>query len=252
MRSVPKGMCGLMIAVAVSAGICALAVVALSFYQPRWLVVAAKRVFPGILFSVNTDSPLVALTFDDGPDPTVTPRVLEILRRERIPATWFITGSRAAEHPELLRRIIDEGHELGNHMWGTTPAWIVPPRDFVASVEATARVAPNDGLRRFLRPASGWIRPSSASWARRNGYRIVLGSVYANDPLKPPPEYIEWAITRMAGPGDIVVLHVGAGRGRTAEALPGIIKGLRAKGLRPVRLSGLLDSAAATSPRKRN
>lgn len=242
-----------MIAVTVSAGICALGVVALSFYQPRWLVVAATRVFPGILFRVFTDSPLVALTFDDGPDSTVTPRVLEILRRERILATWFITGSRAAEHPELMSEILDDGHQIANHMWGTTPAWTLSSGDFAASVEATARVAPAPDLRTFLRPASGWIRPSSASWARRNGYRIVLGSVYANDPLKPPPAYIEWAITRMAGPGDIVVLHVGAGRGCTVEALPGIIQGLRAKGLRPVRLSELLDSAAAaTSPRKRN
>lgn len=253
MRLIRRGVRRLLIAVAVSAGIGALAVVALTFYQPRWLIAAAARTLPGILFSVHTDSPLVALTFDDGPDPAVTPRVLEILRRERTPATWFITGSRAAEHPELLRQIVADGHQIANHMWGTTPAWTLSLSDFAASVEATARVAPAHDLRTFLRPASGWIRPSAASWSRRNGYRVVLGSVYANDPLKPPPAYIEWAITRMAGPGDIVVLHVGAERGRTAEALPGIIKSLRAKRLRPVRISELLDSAdIATSPRKRN
>lgn len=253
MRLIRRKMRRRTIAVVVSAGICALGVVALSFYQPRWLIAAAARAFPGLLFSVHTDSPLVALTFDDGPDPAVTPRVLEILRREGILATWFITGSRAAEHPKLLRQIVADGHQIANHMWGTTPAWILSSGDFAASVEATARVAPARDLRTFLRPASGWIRPSSAAWARRNGYRVVLGSVYANDPLKPPTAYIEWAITRMAGPGDIVVLHVGAGRGRTAEALPGIIKGLRAKGLWTVSLSELLDSAAATtSPRKRN
>lgn len=238
--------------VAVSAGVAVISVVALSFYQPRCLIVAAERWLPGILFRVRTDLPLVALTFDDGPDSTVTPRVLEILRRERVLATWFINGSAAEQHPGQLREILHEGHHIANHMWDRTPAWTLSPDRFAASVEATAAVVPGSDLRTMLRPASGWIRPSSAAWARRNGYRIILGSVYANDPLKPPSPYLIWAIVKMARSGDIVVLHVGAGRERTADALPRIIKGLRAKGLRFVPLSELLDSATVTYPRKKN
>ncbi len=231
------------------AGIGALGILALSFYQPRWLITAAERGFPGLLFRVHTDRPLIALTFDDGPDPAVTPRVLEILRRERVLGTWFITGSAAAEHPELVAAILQDGHQIANHMWDRTPAWTLPRREFAASVRETAAAVATDEMCTMLRPASGWIRPSAASWARRNGYRIVLGSVYTNDPVKPPSRYIAWAVPRMAGPGDIVVLHVGAGRERTASALPEIITRLRAKGLSPVRLSDLL-AVSPTCPRK--
>lgn len=241
-----------MIAAGVCAIVVALSVLTLSFYQPRWLIGAASSAFPEILFAVRTERRIVALTFDDGPDSSVTPRVLEILRRERVPATWFITGSAAQQHPDQLRAILRDGHQIANHMWDRTPAWTLPPEQFAASTEAAAAVVPGGELRTLLRPASGWIRPSSADWARRNGYRIILGSVYANDPLKPPPRYLTWAIVGMARRGDIVVLHVSAGRERTAEALPGIIEGLRAKGLRPVRLCELLDSASVTSPRKTN
>lgn len=226
--------------VALSSGVCALGVAGLSFYQPRWLLGAAERAFPGILFKVHTDRPVVALTFDDGPDPAVTPQVLDILRRERVLATWLLVGSAAAEHPELVRAILSDGHQIANHMWDRTPAWTLSRRKFVASVTATAGIGASDGMRSLLRPASGWVRPTAASWARRNGYRIVLGSVYTNDPLKPPSRYIAWAVPRMAGRGDIIVLHVGAGRERTAKALPEIIARLRAKGLEPVRLSDLL------------
>ncbi len=233
------------------AGIGALGMFALSFYQPRWLIAAAERSFPGLLFRVHTDRPLVALTFDDGPDPAITPRVLEILRRERVLATWFITGSAATEHPELVRSILSDGHQIANHMWDRTSAWTLSPREFAESVNATAGAAVGGDLRTVLRPASGWVRPSAASWARRNGYRIVIGSVYANDPLKPPSSYIGWAIPSMSSPGDIVVLHVGAGRERTVNALPEIVARLRAKGLDPVRLSDLL-AANPTSPRRTN
>lgn len=238
-------------AVAVSSGLCTLSLAGLSFYQPRWLIAAAERAFPGVIFRAHTNRPLVALTFDDGPDLSVTPRVLEILRRERVLATWFVTGSAATEHPDLVRSILGDGHQIANHMWDRTPAWMLSPGEFATSVTATAGSAAGGDLRTVLRPASGWIRPSAASWARRNGYRIVIGSVYTNDPLKPPSSYIGWAVPRMSRPGDIVVLHVGAGRDRTADALPEIIARLRAKGLTPVRLSDLL-APSPTFPRRTN
>ncbi|MEX1186238.1 MAG: polysaccharide deacetylase family protein [Gemmatimonadaceae bacterium] len=242
----------LSLAAAGCAAVAVLSVLTLSFYQPRCLIGAASAALPDILFAVKTERPLVALTFDDGPDSTVTPRVLEILQREHVLATWFVNGSAVAQHPDQLRAIVAGGHQLANHMWDRTPAWTLTPERLAASVEATAAAVPGSDMRTMLRPASGWIRPSSADWTRRKGYRIILGSVYANDPLKPPPQYLTWAIVRMAQRGDIVVLHVGAGRERTAEALPGMIKGLRAKGLRFVRLSELLDSATATSQHRTN
>jgi peptidoglycan/xylan/chitin deacetylase (PgdA/CDA1 family) len=70
----------------------------------------------------------IALTFDDGPDPTWTPKVLEVLRRHRVPATFFVVGSQAARHPDVLRRLVADGHEIGNHTFthaalGQTTGW---------------------------------------------------------------------------------------------------------------------------------
>lgn len=225
-----------------SLGFCVLAALALSFYQPRLIITAAERALPDILFRVRTARPLVALTFDDGPDPSVTPRVLHILRREHVRATWFIVGSAASQHPKLVEAILADGHEIANHMWDRTPAWTLSTSDFANSVTATELVTADTILKPMLRPASGWIRPSAAAWARRRGYRIVLGSVYTNDPLRPPARYIRWAVTRMARRGDIVILHVGDGRVNTAKALPGIIGDLRRQGLEPVRVSDLLPA----------
>src|SRR5262249_54954388 len=72
---------------------------------------------------------LAALTFDDGPDAEHTPRVLDILRRERVTATFFLIGRRAAAAPDVARRIVGEGHELGNHTWSHRSLWLLGPRD---------------------------------------------------------------------------------------------------------------------------
>jgi peptidoglycan/xylan/chitin deacetylase (PgdA/CDA1 family) len=85
------------------------------FVQPLWCVPLLERLTPQILYRVRTRAPLVALTFDDGPHPTQTPRILETLRAHHAHATFFLIGDRAARHPEIVAAIRAGGHEIGNH-----------------------------------------------------------------------------------------------------------------------------------------
>jgi peptidoglycan/xylan/chitin deacetylase (PgdA/CDA1 family) len=83
--------------------------------QPPFASETVARGASGILFRVRTDQPLVALTFDDGPDPTYTPQVLDTLARDKVQATFFLVGRRARARPDLVARIRQDGHEIGNH-----------------------------------------------------------------------------------------------------------------------------------------
>lgn len=223
----------------------------LSAYQPFWLVRVAQRHFPGVVFHVDTPAPAVALTFDDGPDVEVTPRVLEVLRREGVRATWFVIGERAQRHPDVLRSILGDGHEIANHQWDDRAAVRMRRRELRETLARTERLLQQPPDRRFWRPASGWFRWWMLDVAREDGYTLVLGSAYASDPARPPRWYLRWALVRMARPGAILVLHVGPGRGRTADVLPALIRGVREKGLRFVTLGELvaLRRTTAETPR---
>ena len=228
-------------------GTAALAVLVLSFYQPAWLLSAVQRLLPGALFYVRTREPLVALTFDDGPDDSVTPAVLAILRREGVRATWFVMGERVARYPAVYGAIVADGHEVGNHFWDETPTWRMEPARFRRELLRTEALIQQRVHPRLMRPASGWIRPWGIRESAALGYVIVLGSAYVSDPARPPRAYMRWALTRMARPGAIIVLHVGPGRERTPEVLPAIIQGVRAKGLRFVTVSQLSTRQVSTS-----
>jgi peptidoglycan/xylan/chitin deacetylase (PgdA/CDA1 family) len=167
----------------------------------------------------------VALTIDDGPDPEVTPAVLDLLSRNRVRATFFCVGERIARHPELARRITREGHEIGNHtehhryvfsLFG--PAAI--RREIAqaqASIHAVCQVVPRffrapAGLRNpFLQPCLCELNLQLASWTRR-GYDTVTAD----------SERVLRRLTRNLAAGDILLLHDGRAA-RTADGTPVIL-----------------------------
>ena len=222
------------------------------------MVRAVQRRLPHVVFHAGTEAPLVALTLDDGPDDSVSPAVLDILRRERVRATWFVIGERAARYPDVMRAIVAAGHEVGNHAWTDRPTWRLPRDEFRRDLLRTAAVlgeyergGPGAPRPRLMRPASGWFRSWAPDELRAHGYRLVLGSAYATDTLGPPPAYLRWALTRMAVPGAILVLHVGPGRWRTPAVLADLIRDVRAKGLEFATVGELVargEGGAAVSP----
>jgi peptidoglycan/xylan/chitin deacetylase (PgdA/CDA1 family)/spore germination protein YaaH/GT2 family glycosyltransferase len=201
---------------------------------------------------------LVALTFDDGPDPQWTPRLLDILRARHVPATFFLIGENAMAHPLLVQRIVAEGHEIGNHSF-THPnlAW-VSPEETRLELNATQRVIEAYGgrsVRLFRAPYFGDAEPTTAdelvpaATAQADGYTNVGLHVDPGDWKRPGVDrIIASTIQQVTDPqpgrsAQIVLLHDGGGdRAQTVAALPAIIDGLRARGYRfvPVsRLAGL-------------
>jgi peptidoglycan-N-acetylglucosamine deacetylase len=212
--------------------------------QPAGVVSLLARATPRILWRVGTWAPVVALTFDDGPDPVYTPQILDILARHQARATFFLIGENARRHPDIVAHIRGAGHEVGNHTdtQGST-ALMSMSRFSDSLLRAEAALARPAEEPRLFRPGGGVIRPAQLDLAIRRGYSCVLGSAYAWDPYRPPAGYIRWAIAKNLGPGAIVVLHdAGGDRSNTVAALPGILEAGRAKGLRFVTVSDLLSA----------
>lgn len=192
------------------------------------LVAACRR---DVVFDVPVAQRLVALTLDDGPDPTLTPLVLDVLERHEARATFFCIGSRAEGQPELLRRICSEGHELGNHLWRDEPTARLPDREFEAQLLRTDAALGAAARPRLFRPGSGFIGRRKVRIAARHGYRCVLASIYPHDAHLRPRTWVIADVLRRVRPGAIVVLHEGApSRSAILPALDALLAGLRSRG----------------------
>jgi len=197
--------------------------------------------------------PQIALTFDDGPDPAVTPRVLDLLRNHGARATFFLIGRHAEAHPALVRRILAEGHELGNHSYGHSRLLNCFPtaslqREIERGETALRRVAGTSGPALY-RPPVGLKSPWLARVQRRLNLRVVTWSLHARDTGRRNPAAIAARVVRRARPGDIVLLHDGhdlPGRSRdtVAAALEAILAGLQHRNLQTVTVGELLAEPA--------
>jgi peptidoglycan/xylan/chitin deacetylase (PgdA/CDA1 family) len=205
---------------------------------PQAVVRVLRTLFPNVIWDICTQKPLIAMTFDDGPDPTFTPKVLEILREYGIPATFFLVGERVRRFPELLRQIHEQGHSIGNHTDSWRRTIQLGNDEFERDLLRTAQSIGLCNRSKLFRPAGGLIRAGQIQVLRKYGYSVVLGSAYAFDPYRPPKKYIEWAITQGLKRGAIIVLHDSGGdRSNSVEALPAIIENAQAAGYRFVNLS---------------
>lgn len=216
-------------------------------FQPLAAFTLLESIFPGILWRVHTSQPLVALSFDDGPDPFFTPRVLEILKRHGARASFFLIAERALRRPDLVARIRAEGHEVANHYATRRSALLDDDARFLQSLDFTDRVLGLDSSRpRLFRPPGGIARPSQLDLARRHGHTVVLGSAYPFDPLPPPASYIRWLVEGNLAPGVIVILHDGIeDPSRSIESLPRILEAGARRGLRFVSVGELMRAPAA-------
>lgn len=211
---------------------------------PFALVRLVARLLTGVLFHVDTTRRVVALTFDDGPDASLTPRVLDALARHRVRATFFVLGERCLRNPRLVARIAGEGHELGNHTWTDERSASLPPEALLDSVRRTQDLLAPFAPVTLMRPGSGWVNRRVLAAARRSGLRCVLGSIYAHDPQLPCPRWVSWYVRRRVRPGAIIVLHEGRpSRSSVLEVLDDVLPELRRRGLRVTTVSELLACA---------
>lgn len=184
----------------------------------------------------------VALTFDDGPSPEYTPRILATLRRLHAKATFFVIGYLADQYRSVVRKEIRAGMTVGNHTFNhpEVPPFDEQPRKLV-DVEISlgaASVGHAGGTATLFRPPEGSFTGVVVPAAKALGERVVLWSV---DPADWEPSVTTTSIVRNVlthvRPGSIVILHDGGGdRSATVAALPAIVKGIRARGLKLVAL----------------
>jgi peptidoglycan-N-acetylglucosamine deacetylase len=212
-----------------------------------------------LIWSVATVEPLAALTFDDGPDPELTPRILALLAEHGVQATFNVMGWNALRHPDLVRAVVAAGHELGNHTWThqdlafqsalQTRRQLERGRE---AIEQTAGVRP-----RFFRPPRGNLTGSAIASAAELGCDVLLWSVTRGGAGVGTPASVADHLARTVAPGDVVALHDGIGRGTfhpgdrgahelrarrrvEVQALPAALERILGRGLHLVSVSALL------------
>lgn len=203
-----------------------------TWHRNSWL-------FGPVLNRLPAGRSAVSITFDDGPNPDATPRVLDVLREEGVHATFFVLGRHAERWPELVRRMADEGHQIGNHgywhrkLHRRSPAYV---RDDLTRGSAAIQHASGMKPRVFRAPhgfRNPWVTPIAASL----GQRTIGWTLGVWDSARPGAGEITRRALAGMHAGSILLLHDGDGydpagdRRQTAEALPMIIRGLRERGL---------------------
>src|SRR5947199_1556053 len=200
-----------------------------------------------ITFSaVHFDGPYIAITFDDGPSATLTPKLLDILAAHRIKATFFVIGENVVQHPEVVARAAREGHEIGNHSWSHPNFGKMSDDGVRGQLQRTDEAIKGaTGARpTLLRPPYGSITARQKRWIHDQfGYQVILWDVDPYDWKRPGPPVVRNRILKETQPGSIVLSHdIHPG---TIEAMPSTFDALEGKGFKFVTVSELIRMAVA-------
>ena len=199
----------------------------------------------------------VALTIDDGPEPEVTPAVLELLEAAGARATFFCIAERALRHPELVREIVRRGHSVQNHSHGHRHDFsLLGPRGFAREIQAaqSALFDLTGEAPRFFRAPAGLRNPFLAPVLHRMGLVLASWTRRGFDTRERDPQRVLQRLTRGLAAGDILLLHDGhcardaQGRAVILTVLPALLARLRQQGLVPVTLTQSLGAARSATP----
>ncbi|MEM9855661.1 MAG: polysaccharide deacetylase family protein [Pseudomonadota bacterium] len=193
------------------------------------------------ILAVRTPSPVVALTFDDGPHPTLTPILLDLLAARGMFATFYVVGDWVRRHPGLVARMLHEGHEIGNHSWSHPVLARLSDGGLLRELDDTTRAVyeVTGKVPVTMRPPYGAM--TSRQRALVHGSRklpTILWSVDPQDWRRPGPQIVTRRILGAARPGAIILAH--DIHSSTIRAMPATLDGLSARGLRTVTISQLL------------
>ncbi|HEV3510412.1 MAG TPA: polysaccharide deacetylase family protein [Candidatus Sulfotelmatobacter sp.] len=211
-------------------------------FHPRnqWLVANRSRV---------DGAHCVALTFDDGPDPVFTPKLLDVLREKGVKATFFVVGKRADQHPEIVRRTWTEGHLVANHTWSHNSLFcFLMPRRLRSEIERGAEsIRRSCGFQpRLFRSPVGLRHPLLAPYLKDAGLEYVSWTIRTRDTLTANSSVLARRMLKAAS-GDIILLHdhLPGGTDAMLEVLPRVIDELRERGFQFV-LAGPREDAGGT------
>lgn len=218
------------------------------------------------IWSTTPQEPYAAISFDDGPTPAFTPRILAALADAGAHATFFVMGWNAVHHPELIRDIVAAGHELGNHTWThLDQTTIAAPRireEIVRCRDAVEQIAQQRLI--GFRPPRGELTGYAMQVCGQLGYDVFMWSVTRGPGGVSTPPAVRDAIVSAVHPGDIIDLHDGIGRGtfspgarfsrdlaarREVEvrALPDTLRALADRGIRLTTVTDLVARSSAES-----
>lgn len=163
-----------------------------------------QALFPSLVWRKETLNKEIWLTFDDGPEPEVTPWILSVLKKENITATFFLVGEQIEEFPELVGAIIKEGHTIANHSYSHKNGWLCTKEKYIADIEKCQELMPNNKL---YRPPYGKITKAQITLLKEK-YKIILWDVLSWDfQQNTSPERVQGNILKNTKEGSIIVLH---------------------------------------------
>jgi len=202
--------------------------------------------------AVHVDGPYVALTFDDGPHKTNTPRLLDMLKERKIPVTFFVLGELVKTYPEIARRIVAEGHEIGSHTWAhpnLAKMGDAQVRSQLDRTQAAVKEAAGVDITVF-RPPYGSLTDRQRHWIHNDyGYKVILWDVDPLDWRRPGADVVASRILDHTRPGSIILVHdIHPG---SVDAMPKVLDTLLARGYHFVTVSQLIAMekfAPAPSP----
>lgn len=191
--------------------------------------------------SIPTAQPLVAMTFDDGPHPTLTPRLLDMLAARGIRATFYVVGRNAARYPAILQRMADEGHEIGNHSWSHANLQLYSDATILNQIDGTSQAIYSAVGRPpvTMRPPYGNLSIRQRLMLHHSrSMPTILWSVDTLDWQRPGSSMVSQRIIRGSQPGSVILAH--DIHGPTIRAMPAALDGVAARGFRFVTVSELI------------
>lgn len=210
--------------------------------QPLTLAELHQKYHSTFLFNGSPANRQAALTFDDVPDTVFTPKVLDVLKKYNVKATFFVVGNRAEAHPELIKRIVQEGHAIGNHSFSHPNLPKVSDARFHDEVLRTEKILHSlTGYTTSLfRPPYGNINEPQIQWLASQHMKIINWNVDSLDWEGLNAKQVSSNVLGHVGHGSIILQHGAGGTGEdlsgTIQALPMIIERLQAKGIRLVTI----------------
>src|SRR3989338_8081551 len=204
-------------------------------------------------YHVRTSKKIAALTFDDGPSPVWTPKILDELKKADIKATFFMVGHHVQKYPDIARRVAREGNGIGNHGYAHSVILYYTPAEIEEEIKYTEHVIREVTGRTttMFRPPKAWLRDSTKEKIRSMGYEVVLWSLNSKDWAGFPHLWVVHYLAARVRGGDILLFHdsgnifarEGGDRSQTVAAVALLIKILREKGFSFVTLEEMMHEA---------
>jgi peptidoglycan-N-acetylglucosamine deacetylase len=199
----------------------------------------------------QTSEKVAALTFDDGPSPEWTPIILDELKKAGVKATFFMIGEHVVKYPEIAKRVVDEGHEIGNHTYDHHVLLYYKMEELEKEIKDAERVIQNvtGKLTKYFRPPKAWLTAEEKIKIAEMGYKVVLWSLNSKDWVTFHDKQITSYILGHIRPGDIILFHdsggvfstEGGSRVQTAKTVTRLVKKLKERGYSFVTISELLE-----------